>query len=332
MTVLVTGGAGYIGSHTVRQLQSSGRDVVILDSLELSSPVSVLGARLVEGDIRDEKLVKDICARYNVQQVVHFAAYKNVGESMSDPAKYWRNNIAGTVDLVEAVLSSGVTEMVFSSSCSVNGTPDVVPVTEEAAIRPESVYAQTKATMEEILGWYTRTSPLRVVNLRYFNAAGASHDAVIGENWEHSQNLIPLVMKALLGKISRLQVFGNDYPTPDGTCIRDYIHVEDLATAHEMALQYLSQGGPHNGRGQTPHAQSLNCGTGIGTSVYEVITIAEEISGRAVPYDIVERRAGDPAATFADPRLIKKTLGWEPKFGIREIVDSAWRWHTKNIS
>lgn len=332
MTVLVTGGAGYIGSHTVRQLRASGSDVVILDSLELSSQDSVLGANLIQGDIRDGALVRDICAQFNVQQVVHFAAYKNVGESMRDPAKYWHNNIAGTVDLVEAVLSSGVTEMVFSSSCSVNGTPEVVPVTEEAAIRPESVYAQTKATMEEILGWYTRTSPLRVVNLRYFNAAGASHDAVIGENWEHSQNLIPLVMKALLGEISRLQIFGDDYPTPDGTCIRDYIHVEDLATAHEMALQYLTQGEPRNGQGQTPHAQSLNCGTGIGTSVYEVITIAEEISGRSVPYDIVERRAGDPAATFADPRLIRSTLGWEPKFGIREIIDSAWRWHAKKTS
>lgn len=329
MTILVTGGAGYIGSHTVRQLRASGSDVVVLDTLELSNRDAVLGATLIEGDIRDTNLVQEICRGHGVQQVVHFAAYKNVGESMRDPSKYWRNNIAGTVDLVEALLAVNISQFVFSSSCSVNGTPDVVPVTEDAAIRPESIYAQTKATMEEILGWYTRTSSLRVVNLRYFNAAGASLDAAIGENWDHSQNLIPLVMKALMGVIPGLQVFGNDYPTPDGTCIRDYIHVEDLATAHEMALQYLARGGPRNGQGHTPHAQSLNCGTGIGTSVYEVIKIAEEITGQAVPYELVDRRAGDPAATFADPTLIKSTLGWEPKFGIRNIIDSAWRWHTK---
>ncbi len=326
MKILVTGGAGYIGSHTVRQLHSSGAAVVVLDTLELSSARAVLGATLVEGDIRDVDLVADICTRYGIEQVVHFAAYKNVGESMRDPGKYWRNNIAGTVELVEALLSVGVSELVFSSSCSVNGTPDAVPVTEDAAIRPESVYAQTKATMEEILGWYARTSPLRVVNLRYFNAAGASHDAVLGENWEHSQNLIPLVMKALLGVIPGLQVFGDNYPTPDGTCIRDYIHVEDLAVAHERALHFLAEGGLRGTR-----AQAFNCGTGIGTSVLEVIKIAEEISGRAVAYEVVERRPGDPAATFADPYLIRKTLGWEPRYGIRDIIDSAWRWHSKDM-
>lgn len=326
MTILVTGGAGYIGSHTLRQLRAGGAEVVVLDTLELSNERAVLGAPLIKGDIRDSNLVREVCQRHGVTQVVHFAAYKNVGESMLDPGKYWKNNVAGTIDLVEAVLSVGVSEFLFSSSCSVTGTPDVVPVNEDAPIRPESVYAQTKATMEEILGWYAKTSPLRVVNLRYFNAAGASHDAVIGENWDHSQNLIPLVMKALLGIIPGLQVFGNDYPTPDGTCIRDYIHVEDLATAHEQALKFLADGGPHTGG-----SQSLNCGTGIGTSVLEVIKVAEEITGRTVPYEVVERRSGDPAVTFADPRLITATLGWKPQLDIRDIISSAWRWHNTHV-
>ncbi|MGA0878568.1 MAG: NAD-dependent epimerase/dehydratase family protein, partial [Ilumatobacteraceae bacterium] len=191
MSILVTGGAGYIGSHTVRLLRTCGHDVVVLDSLELGDEASTLGAPLVVGDIGDREVVLDTCRRYGVTQVVHFAAYKNVGESMREPGKYWRNNVAGTVELIESLLLAGVSDVVFSSSCSVLGTPLVVPVDEDAAIRPESVYAQTKATMEQILGWYCKTSSLRVVNLRYFNAAGASRDARIGENWDHSQNLIP---------------------------------------------------------------------------------------------------------------------------------------------
>lgn len=324
MSILVTGGAGYIGSHTVRLLGSEGHDVVVLDNLELGSGSAVLGASLVVGDVRDRDLVIETCRRHGVTQVVHFAAYKNVGVSMSQPGKYWRNNVAGTVELVEAMLVAGVSDLVFSSSCSVVGTPDAVPVDEDAPIRPESVYAQTKATMEDILGWYGRTSGLRVVNLRYFNAAGASHDAVLGENWEHSQNLIPLVMKAALGVIPRLQVFGNDYPTPDGTCIRDYVHVEDLARAHHLALQHLARY-----RDQPPASSTLNVGTGVGTSVREVIEVAKEITGRSIPFEIIDRRAGDPAATYADPRRIQSVLGWSATQDIGDIIGSAWRWHSR---
>ncbi len=319
MTILVTGGAGYIGSHTVRMLRGRGRDVVVLDTLELGNREALLGAELVVGTIRDRALVIELCRSKGVTEVVHFAAYKNVGESMSKPDKYWLNNVAGTVDLVEAMLAAEVRNIVFSSSCSVNGTPPAVPVTEDAPIAPESVYAETKATVEKVLGWYGVTHGLTAVNLRYFNAAGASEDSVIGEDWSQSLNLIPLVMKAILGKRPPVQVFGDDYPTPDGTCIRDYIHVDDLADAHIRALTYLAQGGA---------TVSLNVGTGVGSSVLDVIRSSERASGRAAPHEIVARRAGDPVSTFADPTRIRSVLGWESTRTLDQIVESAWRWHS----
>ncbi len=322
MTILVTGGAGYIGSHTVRMLRARGRDVVVLDTLELGHRDALMGAELVVGDIRDRALVTEVCRSRSVTQVVHFAAYKNVGESMVMPDKYWLNNVAGTVDLVEAMLAAEVRNIVFSSSCSVNGTPPAVPVTEDAPIAPESVYAESKATVERILRWYGVTHGLTAVNLRYFNAAGASDDSLIGEDWTQSLNLIPLVMKAILGRRGPVHVFGDDYPTPDGTCIRDYIHVDDLADAHIRALTYLDQGGA---------TVSLNVGTGIGSSVLDVIRSAETASGRPVPYEIVARRAGDPVSTFADPTRIRSVLGWESTRTLDQIVESAWRWHSTHL-
>ena len=322
MTVLVTGGAGYIGSHTVRMLRDRGRDVVVLDTLELGHRAALMGAELVVGDIRDRSLVTEICRSKGVTAVVHFAAYKNVGESMLTPEKYWMNNVAGTVDLVEAMLAADVRNIVFSSSCSVNGTPPVVPVTEDAPIAPESVYAETKAMVEKILGWYGVTHGLTAVNLRYFNAAGASDDSLIGEDWGQSLNLIPLVMKATLGKRPPVQVFGTDYPTPDGTCIRDYIHVDDLADAHIRALDHLAAGG---------QTVSLNVGTGVGSSVLDVIHATERVSGMQVPYEVVGRRAGDPVTTYADPTRIEAVLGWRSTRSLDEIVASAWRWHSTHL-
>lgn len=321
MSVLVTGGAGYIGSHTVRHLVATGRDVVVLDSLELGRAEAVLGAPLVVGDIRDSDLVKRVCTENRVDQVVHFAAYKNVGESMRDPGKYWRNNVTGGIALIDAVLASGVRRFVFSSSCSVYGNPPNVPVTENAPIRPESVYAQTKAMVEEILRWYGLTHGLRSVSLRYFNAAGASSDSVIGEDWEHSQNLIPLVMKAALGVGGPIEIYGNDYPTPDGTCIRDYIHVEDLARAHAHALDVT-------GRTNGPESLAVNAGTGRGTSVLEIVRLAQEVSGVDVPHRFVGRRLGDPAQTYADPTIAASLLGWTAEHGIEEVIASAWAWHS----
>ena len=255
-TVLVTGGAGYIGSHTVRALRETSCDVVVLDTLALGDANAVLGAPLVQGDIADRELVGSVLRDYGVTDVIHFAAYKSVGESMESPGKYWRNNVTGTIELLEACRDAGVERFVFSSSCSVYGTPERVPVTESAVIQPESVYAETKATVERMLRWHEVTDGLRSVSLRYFNAAGASSDGRIGEDWNYSINLIPLAMKAVLLGDRRLQVFGADYDTPDGTCIRDYIHVEDLADAHVKALEYLGRGWIDGG-GQRWHRRGL---------------------------------------------------------------------------
>lgn len=322
MTVLVTGGAGYIGSHTVRALRDAGRGVVVLDTLELSTEASLLGAPFVRGDIADEALVRQVCADHGVTAAVHFAAYKSVGESMAEPGKYWHNNVDGSVHLAEALLASGVRHLVFSSSCSVLGNPEEVPVQEDAPIRPESVYAETKATMERIFGWYGVTKDLRVVSLRYFNAAGASHDGAIGEDWTYSTNLIPVVMKATLGERPPVQVFGDDYPTPDGTAIRDYIHVEDLADAHIRAIDYLAEGG-------APRA--FNVGTGVGTSVMEVIRSTQRVSGQPVPYEVVSRRGGDPMTIYADPSAARAALGWVPQYDLDDIIATAWRWHSSQL-
>ena len=319
MSVLVTGGAGYIGSHTVRQLVGRGTDVVVLDSMEYGNEAALLGTELVVGDIADQALVTDLCRRRGVTQVVHFAAYKAVGESMEQPGRYWRNNVAGSVSLVEALLEAGVQQLVFSSSCSVYGTPPRVPVDETAPIAPESVYAETKAMVERVLFWYGQTKGLRSVSLRYFNAAGASSDGVIGEDWSRSQNLVPLVMKAALGKAPAVQVFGTDYPTPDGTCIRDYIHIEDLAAAHLASLDHLTGGGD---------TVALNVGTGVGSSVLQVIEATERISGREVPKVLTDRRAGDPVVSFADPATVQRVLGWSATRTLDDIIASAWQWHS----
>lgn len=319
MTVLITGGAGYIGSITTRLIRSTGRDVVVVDSLENGHARAVGDAPFVKGDIADTALIEKVCREHRVDEVVHFAAYKAVGESMENPTKYFRNNVAGSQRLLEALSNSGVERVVFSSTAGLYGTPDVVPVREDAEPRCESVYAETKLMIEKMLGWYSRTTDMRSVCLRYFNAAGASDDATLGEDWRHSQNLIPHVMKALLGHAPTLKVFGNDFPTPDGTGVRDYIHVEDLASAHVAALDHLASGGT---------SITCNVGTGSGTSVMEIIAATERITGRKVPHEIVGRRAGDPAECYADASLIRETFGWSPTRSLDDIISSAYAWHT----
>lgn len=319
MTVLVTGGAGYIGSHTVALLTQQQRDVVVLDSLELGTKSRIGTVPFFQGNISDERLIEKICKKHEITEVIHFAAYKAVGESMEQPLRYYNNNVGGTIDLVRALLANGVERMVFSSSAAVYGNPALVPVTEDSPLLPESVYAETKAVMERFLASCDAIG-MRSVSLRYFNAAGASADSSIGEDWTMSQNLVPLVMKAILGFSGPLNVFGNDYPTPDGTCIRDYIHVEDLADAHIKALDYLEQGGT---------SLACNVGTGRGTSVLEVIDIAEQVSGRKVPHVVTSRRAGDPTSVYADPTLVRALLGWKATRDLRDIITSAWNWHSK---
>jgi UDP-glucose-4-epimerase GalE len=321
MNVLVTGGAGYIGSHTVRQLVSADHRVVVLDSLELGHANAVIGAELVIGTIDDAALVTQVCIEHDISAVVHFAAYKAVGESMQNPLRYWRNNVFGTAALVQAATDAGVRHVVFSSSCSVYGNPPVVPVDESAPIAPESVYAESKAMSERLLQWYDTTRGVTSVSLRYFNAAGASFDGRIGEDWSHAANLIPLVMKAALGAGPPVQVFGTDYPTPDGTGIRDYIHVDDLARAHVLALEYLAGGGA---------TTAINVGTGHGSSVRDVVAATEAASGRPVPYIDAPRRAGDPVTSYADARRAATVLGWEARYSLQHIIETAWAWHSAN--
>ena len=295
---------------------------MVLDSLELSTADSVIDAELVVGDIADEALVEQVCRDHDVDTIVHFAAYKNVGESMQQPSKYFRNNVDATVRLLDGAHRAGVDQIVFSSSCSVYGNPETMPVDESESIGPESVYAETKAMVERVLHWYGEVHGLRSVSLRYFNAAGASFDARIGEDWTYALNLIPVAIKALLTDGAPLKVFGDDYPTPDGTCIRDYIHVDDLAGAHIAAIDHLRSGGA---------STAVNVGTGVGSSVKEVLDGIERIAGRPVPHEIAPRRAGDPVATYADTTRGRELLGWEARYGLDEILETAYRWHQQQL-
>ena len=322
MTTLVTGGAGYIGAHTVRALRQTSRDVVVLDTLERGNKEAVIDADLVVGDIADKNLVAELCHKYKITEVVHFAAYKAVGESMTQPKMYWQNNVDGTVALLDTLIEHGVDRFVFSSSAAVYGTPKSVPVTENEPTMPESVYAETKLAVENILSSPER-SAIKSVSLRYFNAAGASSDNKIGEDWLASQNLVPRVMRALLDQAFHFEVFGDDYPTRDGTCIRDYIHVEDLALAHIKALDYLEHGGK---------TMICNVGTGEGTSVKQLLEMATKVAQRAVPYTIGARRDGDPVSVYADTRLANSVLDWRATHELQSIIESAFNWHRTHLT
>lgn len=319
MKVLVTGGAGYIGSHTVRELTARNYAVIVLDTLERGNKQSTLNVPFVQGDMGDAQRMDELFQQEKPDGVIHFAAYKAPGELMHEPAKYFRNNVAGTLTLIETMLKHNCYSLIFSSSCSVFGTPKQLPVTEDAPFGPESVYGESKLMVETMLRWFDKTSELRSVSLRYFNAAGASFDNKIGEDWTVTGNLIPLVMKAALGKVPSAKIFGTDYPTPDGTAIRDYIHVVDLAVAHVKALEYITQ---------THKSTAYNLGTGVGSSVKEVIDLTKRISGVDFKVELLPRRPGDPVSIYADSHKAQAELGWKPKYNLEDIVRTAWQWHS----
>ena len=317
--ILVTGGAGYIGSHAVLALQQAGFNVVVLDNLVYGHQelVEALGAKLIVGDTGDRPLLDDIFSKFNVAAVMHFAAYAYVGESVSDPAKYYRNNVQGT--LLEAMINAGVKQFVFSSTCATYGVPKTVPIPEEHPQNPINPYGASKLMVERILSDFDAAYGLKSVCFRYFNAAGADPEGRLGEDHNPETHLIPLVLLAALGKRNSVSVFGTDYPTPDGTCIRDYIHVTDLANAHVLGLQYLLNGGK---------SSTFNLGNGNGFSVREIIEAARQVTGREIQVLESDRRAGDPPSLVGSSDRARQTLGWQPQYAdLHQILTHAWNWH-----
>ncbi len=316
-TVLVMGGAGYIGSHTVKHMLDNGFDVIVADNLVYGHIESVdKRADFVSADLADINSLNAIFEQYKIDAVIHFAAYAYVGESVSNPQKYYYNNVVGTLNLLQAMLAHNVKRIVFSSSCATYGAPQYIPIDEKHSQNPISPYGRTKLMIEQIFDDYERAYGLQHIALRYFNAAGCSSDGSLGESHNPETHLIPLVLKAIRGEIPNIKVFGTDYDTADGTCIRDYIHVEDLAAAHRLAVEKL---GTYNG--------CINLGTGLGTSVKEIITAAEKVTGKPCPSEYTSRRDGDPAKLFADNAKAKEVLGWKPKYtDIKDIIRTAWDW------
>jgi UDP-glucose-4-epimerase GalE len=318
--ILVTGGAGYIGSHTVRLLASMGRKMVVLDNLVYGHEEAIVdpGVKLVHGDIGDHALLRELFEEHSFSAVVHFAAYAYVGESVTNPLKYYRNNTSAPLALLEVMQEFGCKQFVFSSTCATYGVPDQIPITEKNTQNPINPYGRSKWMLEMILQDCEVAWGLRSTCLRYFNASGCSADGLIGEDHNPETHLIPRVLMALTGEAGPVEVFGTDYPTPDGTCIRDYIHVEDLAAAHARALDHLGAGG---------ESLRVNLGTGVGVSVKEIIQAVEQATGRQVPLIYGPRRPGDPAQLVADPSLAWEKLGWKAqKTNILETVSSAWKW------
>jgi UDP-glucose-4-epimerase GalE len=318
--ILVTGGAGYIGSHCCKALAEAGFEPVVFDNFSTGHREAVRWGSVIEGDVRDAAALSRAVTTARAEAVMHFAALALVGESTAHPERYYEVNILGTLNLLNAMREAGLTSIVFSSTCAVYGEPERVPITEDLPKQPVSPYGATKHVCERMMDDFDSAHGLRSVRLRYFNAAGADPAAEIGEWHEPETHLIPLVLDVALGRRREIAIFGSDYPTPDGTAIRDYIHVKDLAQAHLAALRHLLAGGS---------SQALNLGTGHGASVREVIRAVEAVTGRSVPAVDAPRRAGDPPALVADPRRAEETLSWRAHADLTEMVEDAWRWHRR---
>ncbi|HMC90217.1 MAG TPA: UDP-glucose 4-epimerase GalE [Gemmataceae bacterium] len=318
MRILVTGGAGYIGSHTVRLFLAGGHDVWVYDNLSEGHRRAVPAERLLVGDLSEIPRLDQMVMDRRIEAVVHFAAFTYVGDSMREPGKYYQNNLVNTLNLMECLRRNGVERFVFSSTAATFGIPERVPITEDMPQRPINPYGAGKLAVEGALADYARAYGWGYAALRYFNAAGASADGSIGEDHDPETHLIPLVLQAILGQCPAIEIFGTDYPTPDGTCIRDYIHVDDLASAHLLALERLQPG----------KGLCYNLGIGRGYSVREVIRAAEEVTGKAVPVKEGPRRPGDPPVLVASSEKIQRDLGWKPHYtDIRPIIETAWKWH-----
>ena len=323
--ILVAGGAGYIGSHTLLALRARGRQVLVLDDLSEGHAAALCGAPLARCDLQDRTAIDHVFAEHKISAVFHFAARCYVGESVTDPGRYYRHNVGGTLNLLEAMVTHGVRRIVFSSTCATYGEPERLPITEDLPQRPINPYGETKLVCERMLRDFQRAHDVQAIALRYFNAAGADPQGRVGEDHDPETHLIPLVIGAALGKRPPVTVFGNDYPTPDGTCVRDYIHVTDLAEAHVLGLEAMEAAGPEFG------FRAYNLGNEQGTSVLEVLAAGEAVSGRPVPHRMGSRRAGDPPRLVGSSAKIRSELGWQPRLGdIKSIVETAWRWHTEH--
>jgi UDP-glucose 4-epimerase len=321
--ILVTGGAGYVGSHIVRMLVDGGREVVVLDDLSLGHRAAVGQVPLVVSDFADRATLDDLLGRGGVEWIVHMAASCEVGESVADPAKYYANNVTRSLGLLDAAVAHGVRGVVFSSSAAVYGEPEALPIDEEQPTRPTNPYGETKLVFERALRWYHRAHGLRYVALRYFNAAGAHPDGTIGEDHSPESHIIPRLLGALKPGGESVPIFGTDYPTEDGTCVRDYVHVLDLAQAHRLAVEGMQDG--------RVAAESINLGNGAGFSVRQVVEMVEQVAGRRPPTEDAPRRPGDPARLVASHRRAVDLLGWRPAFdSLRDIVGTAWDWHREH--
>ncbi|WP_409290550.1 UDP-glucose 4-epimerase GalE [Peribacillus sp. SCS-37] len=319
MAILVTGGAGYIGSHTVAELLNQGEEVIVVDNILTGHEKAVPGGTFYEGDLRDKDFLDSVFSKHDVEAVIHFAASSLVGESVLEPLKYYENNLIASHTLVSAMEKHGVKKIVFSSTAATYGEPEQVPILEGDATNPTSPYGETKLAMEKMFRWCDGAFGLKSVSLRYFNAAGAHPDGEIGEDHTPESHLIPIILQVALGQREHISIFGDDYATEDGTCIRDYIHVMDLANAHWLALEHLRS---------KNESDVFNLGNGRGFSVKEVIETSRSVTGHSIPEVVSGRRAGDPAILIASSEKAQSVLGWKPKYNdLKTIIETAWKWH-----